>query len=85
MIPNEPDSCLGVIGLSLSALLIASIQLMYSFYSLARALTITTNDHSSIIDIHSLTTIETLIYSQQIFICATSFIAACVLGIGTFM
>ena len=80
MIPNEPDSCLGVIDLTLSALLIASIQF---FYSLALALG--TNDQSSMIDIHSLTTIETLIYSQQIFICAASFIAACVLGIGTFM
>ena len=83
MIPNEQDSCLGVIGLTVSALLIASIQLIYSFYSLALALT--TNDHSSIIDIHSLTTIETLVYSQQIFICATNFIAAWILGIGTLM
>ena len=85
MIANEQDSCLGVIGLTVSALLIAPIQLIYSFYSLALALTVTTNDHSSIIDIHSLTTIETLIYSQQIFICATNFIAAWILGIGTLM
>lgn len=80
---SEPDSCLGVISLSVSARLIAIIQLSYSLVSLI--LIFTTSDLSLMTDIHSLTTIEVLKYSQQIFIYSSGFIAACILGVGSLM
>ena len=80
---NEPDSCLGVISLPVSARLIAIIQLSYSLVSLI--MIFTTNELSPLTDINSLTTLEALKYSQQIFIYATGFVAACLLGIGSLM
>ena len=80
---NEPDSCLGVISLRVSARLIAIIQLSYSLVSLI--MIFTTNDLSPLTDINSLTTLEALKYSQQIFIYATGFVASCLLGIGSLM
>ena len=80
---NESDSCLGVIGLSLSATLIAIIQLIYSAMGLI--LIGTTIEHIPRTDIHSLTPMEVFNYYQQIFIYATGFIASCILGIGSFM
>ena len=80
---SEPDSCLGVISLSVSARLIAIIQLSYSLVSLI--LIFTTSDISLMTDIHSLTTIEVLKYSQQISMYNTGFIAACILGVGSLM
>ena len=68
---HERDSCLGVISLSLSARLIAIIQLCYSLGSLI--LILTTND-----DLHSITMSEVLVY-------AIGFIAACILGVGSLM
>ena len=80
---SEPDSCLGVISLRLSARLIAVIQLSYSLVSLI--MIFTTNDLSPLTDINTLTTLEALKYSQQIFIYTTGFVAACLLGIGSLM
>ena len=74
---NESDSCLGVIGLSLSATLIAIIQLIYSAMSLI--LILTTNDAlNPMTDLHSITMSEVLVY-------AIGFIAACILGVGSLM
>ena len=69
---HEQDSCLGVIRLSVSARLIAIIQLSYTLVCLI--LILTTNDFMT--DIHSLNVIEIFTY-------ASGLIAACILGIGS--
>ena len=74
---NEQDSCLGVISLSLSARLIAIIQLSYSLVSLILILT-TNDDLGPMTDLHSITMSEVLVY-------AIGFIAACILGVGSLM
>ena len=76
---NESDSCLGVISLSLSTIIISVIQLSYSLVSLI--MIFTTNDLSPLTDTNSLTMLEALKYSRQIFIYATGCVAACLLGI----
>ena len=65
---NEPDSCLGVIRLSVSAKLIAIIQLSYTLVCLI--LILTTND------------LDPMIPVIEIFTNASGLIAACILGIG---
>ena len=80
----EPDSCLGVISLRVSARLIAIIQLSYSLVSLI--MIFTTTDLSPLTDINSLNTVDALKYSFiQIFIYVTGFVAACLLGIRSLM
>ena len=80
---NEKDSCLGVISLPVSTIIISVIQLSYSLVSLI--MISTSNDLSPLTDTNSLTTLEALKYSQQIFIYATGFVASCLLGIGSLM
>ena len=80
----EPDSCLGVISLRVSARLIAIIQLSYSLVSLI--MIFTTTDLSPLTDINSLNTVDALKYLFiQIFIYVTGFVAACLLGIRSLM
>ena len=74
---HEQDSCLGVIRLSVSARLIAIIQLSYTLVCLILILT-TNDDLSPMTDLHSITMSEVLVY-------AIGFIAACILGVGSLM
>ena len=76
---SEPDSCLGVISLAMSAKIVAILQLCYSLLTLVM---ITTSDLSPLNNISSLPTLEVLKYSQQIFLHFTGITAAGVLGIG---
>ena len=72
---NERDSCLGVIRLSVSARLIAIIQLSYTLVCLI--LILTTND-----DLYPMTYLNSL-NEIEIFTYASGLIAACILGIGS--
>ena len=80
---SEPDSCLGVISLPVSAKIIAVLQFCYSLVSLV--MISATNDLEPLTDINRLSTLEVLRYSQKIFIYFTGIIAACLLGIGNLM
>ena len=72
---HEQDSCLGVIRLSVSARLIAIIQLSYTLVCLI--LILTTND-----DLYPMTYLNSL-NEIEIFTYASGLIAACILGIGS--
>ena len=72
---HEQDSCLGVIRLSVSARLIAIIQLSYTLVCLI--LILTTND-----DLYPMTYLNSL-NEIEIFTYGSGLIAACILGIGS--